>query len=214
MDDEILKKIFDPFFTTKEVGKGTGLGLAVAYGIVEQHGGWIYCQSKPGEGTVFKVFLPEYDPSAEMEPDLDLDASVGTGGPAQIGHGRTVFVLEDDPMVLEISREMLEALGFQVLSAATIKEARKVLEQEAERVSLVVSDVVLPDGNGVEFVEELMKRFPKLPVLLVSGYVDERLHIEKIRGREIPFLSKPFTVKDLEEAVTGLLPQKALLRVV
>jgi len=214
MDDEIRQKIFDPFFTTKEVGKGTGLGLAVAYGIVEQHGGWIYCQSKPGEGTVFKVFLPEYDPSAEMEQDKDLDTSLSPGRPAQIGRGRTVFVLEDDPMVLEISREMLDALGFQVISAATIEEARKVLEQEGERISLVLSDVVLPDGNGVEFVEGLMERFPRLPVLLVSGYVDERLHIEKIRGREIPFLSKPFTVKDLEEAVARLLPPKTLLRVV
>jgi len=205
IEDSLLEKIFDPFFTTKGMDKGTGLGLAVAYGIIEQHNGWITCLSTPGAGTTFRIFLPGQDTARDS-------CRIEKGGPAtgkreimeQVGHGITAFILEDDPLVQGITRDMLKALGFNVVSASSVQEASYLMDRIGQDIGLVVSDVVLPDGNGIDFIESVLKSRKDLPVLLLSGYMDEKVHMERIRNGEIPFLAKPFRIGDLQEAVARL----------
>ncbi len=197
IDPDTMKQIFNPFFTTKPVDKGTGLGLSVAYGIVEQHGGWINVYSEPGRGTVFKIFLPEY--VTQSHHDMEED-----GAEKRIsvdGGGRKVLLLEDDVMVREIAREILESHGFVATLAENISQAREVFTQNQGRFDLVMSDVILPDGNGLDFIEWVLEQAPDTKVLLASGYIDESSHVNEIRKRGLPFIQKPFHVYDLLVAV-------------
>ena len=197
IDAETMKQIFTPFFTTKPVDKGTGLGLSVAYGIVEQHGGWINVYSEPGRGTVFKIFLPEYASPGQN----DIEEDIQTGQVSISGNGREILLLEDDAMVREIAREILESRGFVVTMAENISQAREIFLQNRGKFDLVMSDVVLPDGNGLRFVEWVLKQAPETRVLLASGYIDESSHVDEIRKQGLPFVQKPFHVFDLLVAV-------------
>ncbi len=114
-------------------------------------------------------------------------------------------MLEDDPLVLNITREMLKTFGFDVLSSSNIQEANYLMNRIGKDIDLLISDVVLPDGNGMEFVEQVMGRWPTMSVLLLSGYVDREEHVNRIREQDIPFLSKPFRMDDLYEAVLSVL---------
>ena len=208
IDEQLVERIFDPFFTTKDSDKGTGLGLAVAYGIVEQHQGWIECLSAPGAGTTFKIYLPENYSSADsfqFKRGVSLDREMDSL--KQIGRGLTALLLEDDPLVLGITRDMLKALGFNVVSASNMQEAVYLMDRIGQDIGLVISDVVLPDGNGIDFVESILKKRKDIPVLLLSGYMDEKLHMERIRSRKISFLPKPFRINDLQDAVSRILWQ-------
>ncbi len=189
---EILKQIFNPFFTTKPVDKGTGLGLSVAYGIVEQHNGWINVESKSDKGTVFSIYLPEYMEETANTPQKDelIQASVS-------GRQRRILILEDDLMVREIAREILESHDFNVITVENIKEAKRIFMEEKDHFDLVISDVILPDGNGLEFIDWVLELTPEMAVMLTSGYIDESIHMEEIRRRGLPFTEKPFHLKDL-----------------
>ncbi len=205
--EHFIARIFDPFFTTKDMDKGTGLGLSVAYGIIEQHQGWIHCQSEFGKGTTFTIFLPEYkqDDKRETISKTGKDILNNHVSPERIGMGLTAFVLEDDPMVLNIICDMLDTMGFKVISAASLQEANYLIERVEQELSLIVSDIILPDGNGIDFVESILDKEPDAPVLLLSGYMDEKLHIEKIRKLGAPFLAKPFKVSELYWAISKIL---------
>ena len=204
IEEKDLQRIFEPFFTTKTEGKGTGLGLALVYGIVEQHGGWINCYSEVGKGTVFKIYLPEYFPK-EQERE---ETSVNSSGYENIGEGKTVFLIEDDEMLLNVSSEMLKSFGFQVVTSKDIDGALSMLKEIKYGVDIVISDVVLPDGSGFFIVEHLRENRPDIPVILVSGYMDERHHGEKIREQEVPFLAKPFSRDELAGMISKLIGGK------
>jgi PAS domain S-box-containing protein len=197
IDPDTMKQIFNPFFTTKPVDKGTGLGLSVAYGIMEQHGGWINVYSEPGRGTVFKIFLPEY--TGQSQKDFDEGARQKQLNIS--GNGRKILLLEDDIMVREIAREILESRGFNVTTAESMSEARQTFTESQGDFDLVMSDVILPDGNGLHFIEWVLEQAPEMPVLLASGYIDESSHVDEIRKRGLPFVQKPFHVFDLVIAV-------------
>jgi len=207
IDPDIISNIFDPFFTTKDIDKGTGLGLSVAFGIVQQHDGWIECCSKPGAGSLFNIFLPAYTGEAVPAAGSAVIDHVPEryALTEKIGRELTVLVLEDDPLVLNITREMLKTFGFDVLSSSNIQEANYLMNRIGKDIDLLISDVVLPDGNGMEFVEQVMGRWPTMSVLLLSGYVDREEHVNRIREQDIPFLSKPFRMDDLYEAVLSVL---------
>ncbi|GEM_PF-1073178 len=207
MAQHILDRIFDPFFTTKDMDKGTGLGLSVAYGIVEQHGGWIQCNSEPGKGTSFRIFLPEHEGDTKQTSG-DHKGHEGIPDhlfPRQIGRGQTAFVLEDDSMVLNIIKDVLEAMGFNVVTAASLEEANYLMTGIDQEIGLVVSDVILPDGNGMDFVEQVLNKKPDVPTLLLSGYIGDKLHMDKIRRLGIPFLAKPFRISEVYETISRIL---------
>jgi two-component system cell cycle sensor histidine kinase/response regulator CckA len=199
---EVMDKIFEPFFTTKEVGKGTGLGLSTVFGIVKQSNGFIYVDSAVGRGTTFRIFLPRHVPSAEEEAGEAAKAEPEAKRPAADLTGRGVILLvEDEDPVRAVNARALTARGYTVLEAASGVEALQVFEELQEPVDLVVSDVVMPEMDGPTLLRELRKRHPDLKVIFVSGYAEDAFRKNLPEGEDFNFLAKPFSLKQLVEAV-------------
>ncbi|HET6374842.1 MAG TPA: response regulator, partial [Methylocella sp.] len=197
---EIKDKIFEPFFTTKEVGKGTGLGLAMVYGIVKQTGGYVFCSSETGKGTVFTILLPRYIASESLAPPAQEPAQAP---PADLtGHG-TILLVEDEEAVRAFAARALATRGYTVLQASSGTEALQIVEQDPAKIDLVVSDVVMPEMDGPTMFGELRKRGVKAKVIFVSGYAEEAFAKNLPEGEDFGFLPKPFTLKQLIEAVKG-----------
>ena len=196
---EVMPRIFEPFFTTKEAGRGTGLGLAQAYGFAKQSGGHIRLHSEVGVGTTVRLYLPAH---AGAEPLDRRDAST----PARRGlHGETILVVEDDPNVRVFSAETLRELGYGVIEAGTGAEALRLLDEEP-RIRLLFTDVGLPDGmNGRQLAEEARQRRPDLKVLFTTGYARDSI----VRGGRldpgIELIAKPFTANALAARIRELL---------
>ena len=191
---EALPHIFEPFFTTKEPGKGTGLGLATVFGIVQQHHGWIQVQSEPGKGTSFQIFLPE---SAGK-----LAEDVRATQPAPRGGTETILLVEDDSSVRLLTRVVLERAGYRVLESPDGAEALKIAEQHQDSIKLLLTDIVMPEGvSGRDLAARLQARNPKLRVVFTSGYSAD------IGGRELclqegqNFIQKPSPPQQLLETV-------------
>jgi CheY-like chemotaxis protein len=197
MDAETLERAFDPFFTTKDPGKGTGLGLASVHGIVNQTGGGVRASSVPGEGSRLDVYLPRVDGEDVV---AHQDAMRGTDA----GH-ETILLVEDEEIVRELVREMLERSGYTVVSAADGAEALAVAESYDGHFDALVTDVVMPGASGPEVAATLVARTPDLRVLFTSGYAAEAIarHGELTPGAA--FLSKPFSVADLGAKLRELL---------
>jgi two-component system cell cycle sensor histidine kinase/response regulator CckA len=198
----ILSKVFEPFFTTKEVGKGTGLGLSTVYGIVKQSGGFIFADSKVGEGTRFVIYLPVHREDAEVRkarrlPKPKQDELWGSG---------TVLLVEDEPMVRGVAERALTRHGYRVVTADNGEEALEVLAREDE-IALLISDVVMPVMDGPTMVREARKTHPKLKILFMSGYAEEQLR-NSIDIDDVAFLPKPFSVQELAEAARRALSAK------
>ncbi|MEZ5773770.1 MAG: response regulator [Hyphomicrobiaceae bacterium] len=198
MPAEVLAKIFEPFFTTKEVGKGTGLGLSTVYGIVKQTGGYIYCDSTPGKGTTFRIYLPRFvsepaeaAPSQRGERREKSRDLTGTG---------TVLLVEDEEAVRRIAARALARQGYQVLEAGTGAEALDVLAEHDGRVDLVVSDIVMPEMDGPTLLKALRKVNPEMKIIFISGYAEDALKSLE-GGEEFQFLPKPFQLKELVAVV-------------
>jgi len=194
MDEEIMQHIFEPFFTTKEVGKGAGLGLSVVYGIVKQHEGWIDVHSEPGQGSMFQIYLPALTikPEDEIEETIRLQDLQGSG--------ERILLVEDEEDVRGFLTRALGENGYIVLGAANAKEAIDIFEREKGEFHLVFTDVVLPDLDGLQLVDQLLSRNPQLGVLLSSGYTDDRSQWPVIRERGFPFLQKPYALARLLQA--------------
>jgi len=197
-----LERIFEPFFSTKGRGRGTGLGLSVVYGIVKQHQGWIDVQSREGEGTQFHIYIP-----ADLEQREILENRIDTVTDVN-GHGERIMVIEDESGVRHLTTKALSEHGYVVVSAKCAEEARQVYDAERHRLDAVVSDVVLPDGTGVELVGEFLTDRPGLPILLCSGYTDKKSQWETIQQKGYPFLQKPFNISDLLKHVHLILKNK------
>jgi PAS domain S-box-containing protein len=195
MQEEVRMRIFEPFFTTKEEGKGTGLGLAVVYGIIQAHSGWIEVESRPDEGSCFSVYLPAREEEQTAAPAPLPTASV------RRGNGERILLLEDEPELRERTSRVLTENGYEVRACGTVAEAGSAFRQAEGNFDLVISDVVLPDGRGPELVFQLLGTRPGLAVLLTTGYVDENLDWERIRREQLQVLTKPFTVIDLLDQV-------------
>jgi CheY-like chemotaxis protein len=199
MDEHTRQRIFEPFFTTKEVGKGTGLGLSTVQGIVQQHEGWIEVESVVGQGSTFRVYLPTVEPPQVAAATEALPESLPGGG-------ETILVVEDEASVRAMTVRMLAQRGYRVLQAGHGQEALRLWEVEAGRVGLLLTDVVMPEGlDGFELAEQLRRNRPGLPVVLMTGYSSELMS----RSFELPpgtkFLQKPFSPRDLLNAIRQLL---------
>jgi two-component system cell cycle sensor histidine kinase/response regulator CckA len=200
---DIIGKIFEPFFTTKEFGKGTGLGLSTVYGIVKQTGGFIFADSREGEGTTFTIYLP-------LHPDLPEAAAPepASGDPQGDLWGKgTILLVEDEAMVRAVAERALTRKGYQVLAAANGEEALDILLGQANGVDLLISDVVMPVMDGPTLVREARARFPTLRIVFMSGYAEEQLR-KSIDVPGVAFLPKPFSVQELNEAVRAALTRE------
>ncbi|NIX76538.1 cell cycle histidine kinase CckA [Microvirga terricola] len=197
---EVLGKIFEPFFTTKEVGKGTGLGLSTVFGIVKQSGGFIDVDSKVGQGTTFRIYLPRYIPGAEEIPEETKAETVKKPAADMTGQG-TILLVEDEDPVRAVNARALSARGYTVLEAASGVEAMQVIEERGAPVDLVVSDVVMPEMDGPTLLGELRKLYPDLKVIFVSGYAEDAFRKNLPEGEEFNFLPKPFSLRQLVETV-------------
>ena len=205
MDEEVQDHIFEPFFTTKEVGKGTGLGLATCYGIVQQSGGHIEVCSEPGQGTSFKVYLPVTEETYEVQPAI-LDSSIYPQGK------ETVLLAEDEPLVRSMAATVLRNRGYEVLEAANGEEALRVVEQHGgEGIHLLLTDVVMPQMGGPELAEKLNANHPDIKVLFTSGYTGEYLSQLNTLTTGTEFLAKPYLPDALVVKVREVLDQRAVL---
>ncbi len=202
MEPEILDKIFEPFFSTKEVGKGTGLGLSTVYGIVKQTGGFVFVKSRIGEGSVFQILLPQHVPVEEAVPEKTADAPAAQAD--MTGHG-TVLLVEDEDAVRAFGARALASRGYTVLEAASGVEALAIVEEGAE-IDLMVSDVVMPEMDGPTLLRELRARKTTFPVIFVSGYAEEAFKKNLGEDETFGFLPKPFTLKQLVQAVKETMP--------
>jgi len=200
MDEETQRRIFEPFFTTKEIGKGTGLGLSTTYGIVRQSKGYIWVDSEPGCGTTFNIYLP--CPAANETGAVVEPAAVAA--PARRA-SETVLLVEDEPGVRQLAKRILDKAGYRVLEAANGEDAERIFAQYAQRIDLVVTDVVMPGCGGPELLSRLQVSAPELRVLYMSGYTEpSAVHAAGI-GRGLPFVQKPFTAAEFAQQVRDAL---------
>jgi PAS domain S-box-containing protein len=192
---EHLPHIFEPFFTTKDVGKGTGLGLATTYGIVQQHGGWIEVNSHLGRGTEFRVFFPRVD--------VESPATSPAEPPAPRPRGEeTILVVEDEAGVRALVKRLLEDLGYRVLQAQSGPHAVDVWQDHGDEVDLLITDIVMPDGmNGVDLAERLRGSRPALKVIYTSGYMADLSREDLSRHHADAYIAKPFSLTDLARLV-------------
>jgi signal transduction histidine kinase/CheY-like chemotaxis protein len=203
MSEATLAKVFEPFFTTKELGRGTGLGLSTAYGIVEQHGGTLSATSEVGRGSRFEVTLPCADAISSSQPKRARRITSR--------QREAVLLVEDEPMVLGVSKRLLASAGFRVIAASGPEEAIALAARHPE-IELVVTDVVMPVMNGVQMFEQLAKVLPGAGVLYLSGYDNEVLAPQGVLAEDVELLRKPFTPSDLIAAVNRRLERTRAAR--
>jgi signal transduction histidine kinase len=199
MSPEVQKKVFEPFFTTKEPGKGTGLGLAQAYGIVRQHEGFIHCESQQGLGTEFFVYFPVFN----LADDDDVERKTAVSK----GSGQTVLVVEDNPAALTVIEEILHMLNYKVLVAENGEKALSVLAQTHD-VAVVLSDVVMPEMGGFALYKKISASYPQVKIVLMSGYTRELEQPFWSANQEVAWLRKPFSIESLAETMRQTLSEE------
>ena len=198
MDREAQQHIFEPFFSTKERYKGTGLGLATVYGIIKQNNGFINVYSEPEQGTTFRIYLPRHMGKAE-KTDRDVD------GKAITGHGETVLIVEDETPILELGKTMLEQLGYTVLGATSPTKAMELAEKQTGEIHLVITDVIMPEMSGRELVDHLLKLYPDIKSLYMSGYTANVIAHHGVLEKGIHFINKPFSKQDFAAEIQHVL---------
>jgi two-component system cell cycle sensor histidine kinase/response regulator CckA len=193
MDPATLARIFEPFFTTKEMGRGTGLGLAVVYGIVKQHAGLIHVYSEPGEGTAFRVYLPFHGAAP---------VALVTEAPREVvGGNETILLSEDDASVRATTTRLLERLGYEVVAVPNGEDALKALAERGDAIQLAMLDVLMPGIGGQQVFEQAHGRYPKLRFVFTSGYIPGTSQLEPIRRFGAEVLPKPYGLQALARAV-------------
>jgi PAS domain S-box-containing protein len=200
MDEATQARIFEPFFTTKEVGKGTGLGLAVTYGIVKQHNGYINVYSEPGHGTTFRVYLPLVQQQA-------VSAARTEPGHTSVGGTETILIAEDNPELRGLAKQIIEEFGYRVIEAVDGQDAVTRFMEHKDTVDLVFMDVIMPKMNGLEAFAEITKIRPFVKVLFTSGYTDDIISAKGYSVTEANFISKPARPQDLLGKIREILSQ-------
>jgi CheY-like chemotaxis protein len=203
IEADVLNHIFEPFFSTKEAGKGTGLGLATVYGIVKQHEGWIEVESQVKVGTTFRIYFPASAASARSATGSNTEYISVTGG------HETILVVEDEPALRELIAQILTEYGYRVLSAGSAWEALSIWEQEAGRIDLLLTDVVMPQGlSGPDLAHRLHCEVPGLKVLYTSGYSTDVTGSDLTLIEGTNFLRKPYRPVRLARIVRECLDRK------
>ena len=206
MDEKTREKIFEPFFTTKDLGRGTGLGLAMVYGIIKQHGGQILCYSEPGKGTTFKVYLPLLSSGNEMAT-LKMDAAA----PRELARGtETILVVEDDQTLRSLAKMTLEDSGYTVIEAVDGEDAVRQFVQNKDRIQLILCDVIMPRKNGEEVRGEIVKISPAVKIVFISGYPADIIRQKSLLEDVGDILLKPVPPSMLLKKVREALDRKQL----
>jgi len=205
MDEETMESIFEPFFTTKESGKGTGLGLATVYGVVRQNGGFIDVCSEPGRGTTFHIYLPRYRATSEIMPEKVKTPPTGPGH-------ETILLVEDDTAVLRMTAQMLQRLGYWVFKAGTPAEAISLAREHAGAIHLLVTDLVMPEMNGLDLARRLLSICPDLKRLFMSGYTADVIARHGVLDRGIDFIQKPFSMEQFGVKIREVLDKVTVQR--
>jgi nitrogen-specific signal transduction histidine kinase/ActR/RegA family two-component response regulator len=200
MDQEILEHVFEPFYTTKEVGKGTGLGLAMVYGIVKNHEGYILCYSEINTGTTFKIYLPALVQSGEGRQSGKVQEHLKGGD-------ETILLVDDEQYIRELGVELLTDVGYDVLTATDGESALELYREEQKRIDLVILDLVIPGMGGKKCYEEILKLNQKAKILIVSGYSVNGPGKEALEAGARGFVGKPFDVSHLLHTVRQILDQ-------
>jgi PAS domain S-box-containing protein len=196
IDEETQRRIFEPFFTTKEMGRGTGLGLASAYGIIQNHGGIIDVDSKEGKGTTFNIYLPASARKIPKEED----------GPTTVLRGtESVLLVDDEDMIIDVGQEILEEMGYKVFLARSGKEAIETYEKNKHKIDMVILDMIMPDMGGGEAYDRMKEVNPNVKVLLSSGYSIEGQASNILARGCNGFIQKPFSVKQLSHTIRQVL---------
>lgn len=203
MSSAVKERIFEPFFTTKEVGKGTGLGLAMVYGIVKQHDGHIEVHSEPGSGATFEIYFPIQETSENNVPSVN--------GKTVKGGAETILLAEDEEMLRELSREMLEVLGYKVIAARNGQESVQLYQTHRHTINLVLLDLVMPELSGNKAYQIIREINPTIPIIFTTGYGDKRhtaefsIETEQEKAVNIGFLPKPFNLQMLGNKIREIL---------
>ncbi len=198
MTREVREKIFEPFFTTKELGQGTGLGLSSVYGIVKQNNGFIDVVSQPEKGATFKIYLPAFENGTEAAPEKKAPGDRPTGA-------ETILLVEDNEAVLDLSKSMLEMLGYTVLASDAPARAITLAETYPGDIDLLITDIIMPEMNGRELVENLHRIRPGFKSLYMSGYTANVISDRGILEENVNFIQKPFGIDDLAQKVRQVL---------
>jgi CheY-like chemotaxis protein len=200
---EHLPRIYDPFFTTKEVGRGTGMGLATVHGIVQQHRGWITVESEPGGGTTFRIFFPAV-------ADTITPVQVRAEAPPARGGSETILVVEDEIPVREFVSRLLKSSGYEVLTAASGIEALAVWREDHERIDMLITDMIMPDGfSGADLARRLHKEDSSLKIIYTSGYSMDFVSRKLVLMPGVNFLQKPYLPDELIRTVRENLDEVA-----
>ena len=199
MDESTSQRIFDPFFTTKEMGHSTGLGLASAYGIVKNHSGIITVYSEPGHGTTFHVYLPASDKTAQE--DVVVEKKIVQGSD-------TILLVDDEELVMNVGKAMLEKLGYRVIVAAGGKQAVAAVSERGDEIDLVILDLVMPGFDGGKTFDRIREMRPDIQVMLSSGYSIDGQATEILNRGCNGFIQKPFQLSELSQAVRKILDER------
>lgn len=199
MDTKTLERIFNPFFTTKGLGRGTGLGLASVYGIIKAHGGYIDVDSEQGVGTTFYIYFPASD-----KPNIHTH--VPHKDPIRLKPGKgTILLVDDEEIIIDVSVEMLEELGYRVLKAIGGKEAISEYQANSAKIDLIILDLIMPEISGGEVYDQLKAINPEVKVLLSSGYSVDGQATEILKRGCNDFIQKPFNMEKLSKKVNKIL---------
>jgi CheY-like chemotaxis protein len=198
MNAETQKNIFEPFYTTKKIGEGTGLGLATVYGIIKQSDGYIWADSEVDKGSTFYIYLPPANAESETKEIQEVSDESAYGA-------ERILLVEDEEIVRNLSREMLETCGYEVIEASSGVEALEIYKQTAGKIDLLLTDVVMPQMGGRELAENLVTLQPHIKVLFTSGYTDDSIVRHGINEADINFIQKPFTFDKLTNKIRDVL---------
>ena len=198
IDSETISKIFEPFYTTKEAGKGTGLGLSTVYGIVKQNNGFIYVQSKIGQGTAFNIYFPQNIGKTTKSESTKTNK-------IRYSSGETVLLVEDERINLEMYRAILEELGYNVLTARKPTDALKIANSHRGDIDLLITDVIMPEMNGNELCAQLNNIFPNIKTLFMSGYTDNIIAHQGVLEEGVNFIQKPFLTHEFSIKIRDVL---------
>lgn len=202
MDKETLCHLFEPFFTTKRHGEGTGLGLATVYGIVTQNNGFIDVSSEPGKQTIFKIYFPSFSPLSNESNDSKVKDEFSRGN-------ETILLVEDESMLIDVTKTMLEQLGYTVITAMSPVEAIRLHQEHQGEIDLLITDMIMPEMNGRDLAKAMSSHCPDLKVLFISGYSADVIAHHGVLDKGVHFLQKPITCKTLAIKVREALEAEA-----
>ena len=200
MSKEILAKIFDPFFTTKAPGKGTGLGMAMVYGSIQQQGGKILVYSEPGKGTTFRIYIPLADGVSPETADLKQ--------PTVSGGDETILIAEDTEEVLELVTKLLESVGYRIISAHNGQEALEIFNRDPEKIDLIMLDVVMPRMGGREVYDQITKTRPQTSILFTTGFGANLVDTEFVSKEKLTLIQKPYLPNELFNTIREVLDRR------